>query len=172
MKNVAPEIAGVIQGDLPGQVALREWVEKRADYWARAPRGTCETCGATNELLGDGDPRCAECRRRTSNRRQGELSYPCDQCGRDGAIRDPAHRRDEYLCLDCHKLNGYEPGERAMVFKTAARVGVTHSLGRRIVCILSSSGTPCGGEVKQRSNKGLICNRHWNPVKYDANKGS
>jgi hypothetical protein len=100
------------------------------------------------------------------------MYYPCDKCGHEGAIRDPAHRRDEYLCLDCQREAGYEPSERAMVFKTAARVGVTHSMARRATCILRDRGTPCGGEIKQRSDKGMICNRHWDPKKYDANKGS
>lgn len=160
--------AGPIQGDLPGQVALREWAEARARYWANPPRGTCTRCQAEDEVLDD--DLCAECRRKSANRRQGQMSYPCDRCGAEEAFRDPAHRRDEYLCAAHHLENGYEPSERAMVFKTAARIGVTHSMGRRAVCILRGE-TACGGEVKQRSSKGMICNRHWDPKKYDEAKG-
>ena len=163
--------AGPLQGDLPGQVALREWAERRAEYWASPPRGTCTSCGAEDELLDDDPARCADCRRKTANRHQAEMFYPCDKCGTEAAVRDPLHRRDEYLCLTCHKEAGYEPTERAMVFKTQARVGVKHSMGRTSTCILAAAGTPCGGEVKQRGKHGEICNRHWNPKKYDQAKG-
>lgn len=173
------ENPAVIQGDLPGQAALREWAEERRRYWAAPPRGTCAGCGAPDELLGsleaaDAGPEnathCAECRRGLSNRR-AQGSYPCDQCGGPDAFRDPVHRRDELLCGRCHEKDGYFPTERAMVTRVAVRVGVTHTLGRKALCILRTVGTPCGGEVKQRSKHGLICNRHWDPVKYDANKG-
>jgi hypothetical protein len=30
----------------------------------------------------------------------------CDRCGRVGAFRNPRTRRDEYLCVDCHKAAG------------------------------------------------------------------
>jgi hypothetical protein len=167
----APDhLSGVIQGDLPGQVALRDWVAERMAYWADPPRGECTTCGAEDELLGQDDPRCASCRRKTANRHQAEMYYPCDRCGASSAIRDPAHRRDEYLCLDCHKREGYEPGERAMVFKAQARVGATHSMARRITCIAAGKGTDCKGEVKQRSDKGLLCNFHHDPKRYLENK--
>lgn len=168
-------IAGVIQGDLPGQAALREWVQARAAYWANPPYGPCETPGCLNShldvLLGQDDPRCGECRRRTAVRHQAEMFYPCDVCESPTAFRDPAHRRDEYLCLKHHRDNGYEPGERAMLTKVAKRMGVTHSMGRKPLCILRGSETQCGGEVKHHSGHGEICARHWDPKKYLANKG-
>lgn len=176
MNEQAP-IAGVIQGDLPGQIALREWVERRQAYWANPPYGPCTTKGCPNGmagasvLLGDEDPRCGDCRRAGVDRRANG-DYPCDRCSSRGAFRDPLGRHDAYLCGSCHKDDGYEPTERAMVSKVQSRVGFTHSLGRRPVCKLRDVGTACGGEVKQRASFGEICNRHWNPKKYDANKGS
>lgn len=162
--------AGPIQGDLPGQVALRAWAEERAQYWASPPVGTCPSCSTEDMLLVEEGGSCASCYRKTARRHQAEMFYPCDNCGAEEAFRDPAHRRDEYLCPACHLENGYEPSERGMLNKTAARIGVKHSMGRKAVCTLRASGTPCGGEIKQRGKHGEICNRHWNPKKYDANK--
>jgi len=169
-------IAGPIQGDLPGQVALREWVERRAEYYLNPPYGPCTTEGCPNAsgrvLLGQDDPRCADCRSKSAKRHQAEMFYPCDICGAEQAFRDPAHRRDEYLCVDCHKANGYEPTERGMLSKTQRRVGVTHSMGRKPVCIAAGHGTDCKGEIKQRGKRGELCNFHNDPRKYLKNKGS
>lgn len=175
----APEhLRGVIQGDLPGQVALREWVDARLEYWANPPWGRCSTEGCPNSkegvvvLLGQDDHTCSDCQRKAANRHQAEMFYPCDICGADQAFRDPAHRRDEYLCAACHKReNDYEPSDRSMLSKTQARVGVKHSMGRKIVCEAAGRGTDCKGEIKWRgSAKAHLCNRHHDPKRYNETK--
>lgn len=151
---------GPLQGDLPGQVALREWAEARQAYWANPPRGTCTSCGAEDELLDEDPARCADCRRKTAQRHQAEMFYPCDRCGAEEAFRDPAHRKDIYLCTPCHNAEGYFPAERAMITKVQARVGATHSQGRQDPCIAAGYGTACSGQIKPRGKRGVLCDFH------------
>ena len=65
--------------------------------------GTCEQCGEADVLVYEcGDKLyCAE------HTRQYAREFPrpqlCDKCGSDNIVfRDPSHRRNEYLCWDCH----------------------------------------------------------------------
>lgn len=70
-------------------------------------RGTCEVCNADDVLVYDeGDKlRCAEHARQWI--RSNPRKQTCDKCGSDfGVVRDPSHRRNEYLCLPCHQENG------------------------------------------------------------------
>jgi hypothetical protein len=158
---------------------LREWGARQADFWKDPPRGECQApagCTEENPILfeshdADGLLLCADHYRRASDV-EAHKSYPCDRCGAGGAFRDPAHRRDEMLCQSCHKDDGYEPTERAMVNKTAARVGAEHPMARRVKCIAAGKGTACKGEIKQRGKVGVLCTFHFDPVKYNKAKSS
>jgi hypothetical protein len=151
--------------DNPALQALERFAAERRAFWADPPRGQCQEpgCLETDAILYEaGDvERCATHHSRLLNRKH---EYPCDNCGQGPAFRDPAHRRDEMLCGACHQKDGYVPTERAMVNKTAVRMGVVHSRGQKAVCIAAGHGTPCSGQIKQRSNKGVLCDRHADPA--------
>jgi hypothetical protein len=152
----------------PALQALERFAEEKRAFWKNPPRGRCreDGCCETNAVLyvaADEVERCATHHSRLLNRKH---EYPCDNCGQGPAFRDPAHRRDEMLCPRCHAKDGYVPTERAMVNKTAVRMGVTHSRGQKAVCIAAGRGTDCHGQVKQRSNKGVLCDFHSDPVRY------
>jgi len=157
--------------DNPALAALERYALERRAFWANPPRGQCKEdgCRETDAILYVADDeieRCALHHARLINRRP-EGGYPCDNCGEGPAFRDPEHRRDEYLCPRCHKRHdAYEPGERAMVFKTRARIGMTHSRGQKAVCIAAGQGTDCHGQIKQRGKIGVMCDFHTDPVGY------
>jgi hypothetical protein len=149
--------------------ALHEFGQSRIAFWVDPPRGQCEWeagCTETDAILhatDDGTELCASHYRQQSVR---DTAYPCDNCGHKPAFRDPLARKNEMFCNDCHARNGYIPGERAMINKVTARVGVTHPMARHEKCILANKGTECAGEVKQRSDRGVMCNKHADPVKW------
>lgn len=71
---------------------------------------TCQSCGAQNVLVYEhGDQLlCAEHARIYI--RNNPTKQTCDKCGTEANIfRDPSHRRNEYLCIDCHDANGFRP---------------------------------------------------------------
>lgn len=146
---------------------VRRFGEGRAAFWADPPRGVCASCKDDGVIL-HGDDLCAGCYRVQANR---NLPYPCDMCGEAPAFRDPLHRRDEYLCNECHAKTGFVPGERAMITKVQARVGFTHTQGRKEPCIAAGHGTDCKGQTKPRGKLGVLCDRHADPKKYIDNKG-
>ena len=69
--------------------------------------GTCLVCAESNVLVYELDDNllCAEHYR--DRTRHIKRVTPCDKCGGDNAVRDPSHRRNEYLCWSCHEANGF-----------------------------------------------------------------
>lgn len=70
--------------------------------------GTCQKCQEPNVLVYecDGKLLCAEDSRQYI-RKQPHVPF-CDMCGKqDRVVRDPSHRRNEYLCMDCHIKTGF-----------------------------------------------------------------
>lgn len=68
----------------------------------------CEKCQEPNVLVYEyeGKLLCAEDSRQHI-RRQPHVPF-CDMCGKqDRVVRDPSHRRNEYLCMDCHVATGF-----------------------------------------------------------------
>lgn len=71
--------------------------------------GPCEVCDEGNLLKIydlDGARVCASCYRAAANETRCHSSQPCDRCHAPGAWRNPRHRRNEYLCGDCHRELG------------------------------------------------------------------
>jgi hypothetical protein len=66
--------------------------------------GPCAQCGATN-LMKLYDGRCASCVR-TEAHAAPKRTTSCDRCGAPGAFRNPATRKDEFLCAGCHQDDG------------------------------------------------------------------
>ena len=72
--------------------------------------GTCSSCSDANVLVYQIDDRlvCAEDYRQIV--RTYNYVQPCDRCEATPAMRDPSHRRNEYLCWDCHTGDGFVVG--------------------------------------------------------------
>jgi len=152
---------------------LAEFAEQKRLFWLNPTRGHCgrKECPDEDAILweaADGVMVCGFHYRQQSNR---DRPYPCDECGREGAFRDPAHRRDEYKCHECHAKDGYVPGDRSMITKIAARVGAVHSQGKRDPCVAAGYSTECKGQVKPRGKLGVLCDFHADPKKYLKRKG-
>lgn len=161
--------------DNPALKQLEEFAAERRAFWADPPRGQCKDpagCLETDAILYLAADEIERCSRHHALlvERKPEGGYPCDNCGEGPAFRDPEHRRDEYLCPRCHlKYDSYEPGERAMIFKTRARIGVTNPRGLKPLCVARGQGTDCHGQVKPRGGdlKGRsLCDFHADPAGY------
>lgn len=109
---------------------------------------------------------CAPCSREASAPYRYKRVQRCDRDPeREGppthsaAFRDPSHRKNVYLCIECHKANGYVLSDSSMLSKLD-RVSKRHHLGRKEPCIAAGYGTECSGQTKQRSNLGVLCDFH------------
>lgn len=73
--------------------------------------GPCAACGEDNllKIYTSGEERvCAGCYRATARASQRQYRQLCDRCQTPGAWRNPRHRRNEYLCDECHRSSGEE----------------------------------------------------------------
>ena len=127
----------------------------------RIVRGACTRCGDEDVLLYDHpqDPAlmCADCSRRRA--KENPVPQACDNCGSTGNVwRDPVHRRNEYLCINCHDPESLFQNRWA----NKVRESTPLNLGApRAVCGLVDRGTECKGEIKWRSALGMqACNKH------------
>ena len=123
--------------------------------------GTCASCGDTNVLVYDLDSRlvCAHDYRRFIRKEQ--YAQCCDACGGPNAVRDPAHRRNEYLCFSCHEKNGFMI-RNSVVKRAVQMLGSKSIISKPGVCYASGYGSSCDKNVKPRSAWGgkLLCNTH------------
>lgn len=125
-------------------------------------RGACASCSRDdNPLLYDtlDDPTllCSDCSAKRGKAHAKEPKQPCDSCGATGNVwRDPIHRRNEYLCINCH-----DP-EALFQNRWANKVRESKPLRNSgIVCAAKGYGTDCKGELKWRTAAGMIlCNFH------------
>jgi hypothetical protein len=67
---------------------------------------TCPECGVRVKKLNDGV--CAVCYRKAA-KAQAPRREPCDECGRDGAVRNPRTRKNVFRCVECHAKHPEEP---------------------------------------------------------------
>lgn len=146
---------------------LRAWGRARGAFWAAPPRGVCPGCGEKDVILHepeDGPPSvCSDCYRLTAVR---DRMQACDVCGQGPAFRDPSHRRDEFKCLTCHAKDGYTLDDAGMLRKLVGLAGRKHSQGRSDPCVAKGGVTECHGQVKPRGRAGVMCDFHFDPVKY------
>ena len=69
---------------------------------------TCQQCGEQNALVYERGELllCAEDSRAYA--KTHPLKPYCDRCGKqENVVRDPSHRRNEYLCMSCHADDGF-----------------------------------------------------------------
>lgn len=128
----------------------------RLGVWVR---GDC-ACGDAGALLYDTDETgplvCAQCYRKWT-KAQPPVRQTCDACGSDGNVwRDPIHRRNEYLCINCH-----DP-ESLFQNRWANKVRESKPLrDAGVRCGAAGYGTDCSGELKWRGPQGMVlCNKH------------
>lgn len=126
-------------------------------------RGVCPICGDADVLLYafDNALMCASDYRRVA--RTVKWTQACDKCGAPKAVRDPAHRRNEYLCISCHNENGVLE-VKTTVFKRAL-VALTSAIPNtqpKLQCLLHNYGTECDDNIKPRGAWGgkSLCNTH------------
>lgn len=123
-------------------------------------RSTCEQCGATDVLVYELDAKliCAEDYRKAV--RNIKFVTACDQCGATPSFRDPAHRRNEYLCAACHSKNDFYTNN-SVVKRTLVQIfkGLPGSKSR---CIGEDPNDPCDDNIKPRGPWGgkSLCNKH------------
>ena len=136
--------------------------------------GTCDVCHDVNVLVYELSDQlvCAHDYRKTV--RSVEYKQPCDRCGKENAVRDPAHRRNEYLCIPCHSQDGFTISN-SVVKRAVSMLGVNRSiLSATVTCYAAGYGSPCDHNIKPRSAWGgkLLCNAHGkvNPKPKKGNK--
>lgn len=124
---------------------------------------TCTLCGDTNVLVYSIDDNlyCANDYRKIV--RTFQFIQTCDRCDKTPAMRDPSHRRNEYLCWDCHTETGFVVGNSVVKRAISA---ISHSAKLiskvRLECYAAGYGTDCDNNLKPRSAWGgkILCNKH------------
>lgn len=121
---------------------------------------SCSLCGDTNVLVYELDNQliCAsDYRKIVYARKQNQV---CDKCGAPNAVRDPAHRRNEYLCWSCHE--GSFSMRDSVVKRAIAAINNTVLVKTKNKCYAAGYGTKCDANIKPRSAWGgkLLCNTH------------
>jgi hypothetical protein len=123
---------------------------------------TCSSCGDTNVLVYELDEKlmCSDdYKKLTANVR---FVQHCDRCDYPSSVRDPSHRRNEYLCSTCHEQDGFLV--RTSITKRAL-VALTTALKKteKLECYAAGYGTDCdNNNLKPRGPWGgkVLCNKH------------
>jgi transposase-like protein len=88
----------------------------------------------------------------------------CDRCGSDSSVvRDPTHRRNEYLCMSCHSDDGFVINNSVTAKAVREVLSPLKSvISQRVRCEAAGYGTDCDENIKPRGPWGgkLLCNRH------------
>lgn len=123
--------------------------------------GTCSLCSDVNVLVYEINDAllCADDYRRIV--RQKKQTQHCDNCGAENAVRDPAHRRNEYLCWSCHQTNGFVINN-SVIKRAIAAINNSILVKEKARCYAAGYGTECDTNIKPRGAWGgkLLCNRH------------
>ena len=123
--------------------------------------GTCSKCAETNVLIYelDNDLLCAE-DYRNKTRTIKKITH-CDKCGEPNAVRDPSHRRNEYLCWSCHQENGFVVGN-SVVKRAIGSLVNNFTRGGKIKCAAAGYGSDCDNNIKPRGSWGgrSLCDNH------------
>jgi hypothetical protein len=123
--------------------------------------GTCSKCAQTEVLVYELDNNllCAEHYRNTT--RLTKKITPCDKCGEPNAVRDPSHRRNEYLCWSCHQDNGFVV-DSSIVKRAIVSLVSNFTKGSKVKCDAAGYGTDCDNNIKPRGpwNGRSLCDKH------------
>jgi hypothetical protein len=122
---------------------------------------TCSVCQESNVLVYELNNRllCAEHYR--DKTRTIKRATPCDKCGADNAVRDPSHRRNEYLCWSCHGEDGFVVND-SVVKRAIVSLVNNFTRGSKIKCDAAGYGSDCDSNVKPRGPWGgrALCDTH------------
>jgi hypothetical protein len=94
--------------------------------------------------------------------RQYHRVQSCDFCGNTPAVRDPNHRRNEYLCWKCHEQTGFTVNNTVIKRAIVSMVDRYIHRGPRAKCDAAGYGTACDDNVKPRGQWGgkSLCDTH------------
>jgi hypothetical protein len=94
--------------------------------------------------------------------RQYHRVQSCDFCGSTPAVRDPNHRRNEYLCWKCHEQTGFTVNNTVIKRAIVSMVDRYIHRGPRTKCDAAGYGTACDDNVKPRGQWGgkSLCDTH------------
>ena len=122
---------------------------------------TCSVCQESNVLVYElnNSLLCAEHYR--DKTRLIKRATPCDKCGADNAVRDPSHRRNEYLCWSCHQENGFVVND-SVIKRAIVSLVDNFTRGSKIRCDAAGYGSDCDNNVKPRGPWGgrALCDTH------------
>jgi hypothetical protein len=122
---------------------------------------TCSVCQESNVLVYELNDSllCAEHYR--DKTRLIKRATPCDKCGADNAVRDPSHRRNEYLCWSCHQENGFVVND-SVIKRAIVSLVNNFTRGTKIKCDAAGYGSDCDNNVKPRGPWGgrALCDTH------------
>jgi len=123
--------------------------------------GTCLVCAESNVLVYElnNNLLCAEHYR--DRTRTIKRTTHCDNCGADNAVRDPSHRRNEYLCWTCHEANGFVI-DNSIIKRAIVSLVNNFTRGEKIKCDAAGYGSDCDNNIKPRGQWGgrMLCNSH------------
>ena len=123
--------------------------------------GTCLVCTESNVLVYELDNNllCAEHYR--DRTRHIKRITPCDKCGGDNAVRDPSHRRNEYLCWSCHEANGFVI-DNSVIKRAIVSLVNNFTRGSKVKCDAAGYGSDCDNNIKPRGqwDGRMLCNNH------------
>jgi hypothetical protein len=94
--------------------------------------------------------------------RQYKRIQACDFCGNTPAVRDPNHRRNEYLCWKCHEETGFTVNNTVIKRAIVSMVERYIHRGPRVKCDAAGYGSQCDDNVKPRGAWGgkSLCDTH------------
>jgi hypothetical protein len=124
----------------------------------------CQLCVSDEQVLvyeRDDQLLCAEHTRRCIAANPQVQS--CDRCGSArNILRDPSHRRNEYLCLDCHKEDGFTSNDTVTGRAVRSAVLPPKLARPKVKCEAAGYGSKCDDNVKPRNAWGgkSLCNTH------------
>lgn len=125
-------------------------------------RGTCVMCAERDVLVYEINDilYCAEHYRDVT--RQYKRIQACDFCGNTPAVRDPNHRRNEYLCWKCHEQTGFTVNNTVIKRAIVSMVERYINRGPRVKCDAAGYGSDCDDNVKPRGAWGgkSLCDTH------------
>jgi hypothetical protein len=127
--------------------------------------GQCESCNNGEQVLVYDRGEQLVCASHTREyAKANPIKQHCDRCGSvDSVLRDPTHRRNEYLCMSCHSDDGFVINNSV----TAKAIRKVLSPMKSVIsakprCEAAGYGTRCDDNVKPRGpwNGKMLCNTH------------
>lgn len=123
--------------------------------------GTCQQCQENEVLVYEIDDKlvCAEHYRNLT--RNYKYVQTCDKCDGTPAVRDPNHRRNEYLCWSCHEEHGFVINN-TVIKRAIISLAQNFTRGTKTKCAAAGYGTDCDNNVKPRGPWGgkSLCDKH------------